>query len=263
MSFLYQARVPTRLPSFASRRLAESRGTEVRGSAAQYSLFTAPAPAGHRAGSLSAGPRPPLRPQPIRPPDRPPASAAATPPACGSRPGRSRCAASREQRLEALALEYLGDKGAPGNEYGAGEVQRQLHQVHGPRLVHRAIPLILGAMSESTTSTPLPPISGRSLKTVFCKVALNKIDTGNAVHGQDVRGDHPPVIPTSCAATCDQPPGALPRSTTVMPGESAGPAPAVRAACSRRGSDSRHGAPAARRGRRDVRAARPCCWIVS
>ena len=42
--------------------------------------------------------------------------------------------------------------------------------------------------------------------------------TEEAVFEQILGAITRPRSPTSCAATCDQPPGALPRSTTVMPG---------------------------------------------
>jgi hypothetical protein len=60
------------------------------------------------------------------------------------------------------------------------------------------------------------------------EVALDEVDVGDRLHRQQVQRHDPPVQPgvagarEPLASTCDQLPGALPRSTIVMPGRMRG-----------------------------------------
>jgi hypothetical protein len=62
----------------------------------------------------------------------------------------------REQRAFGAALEYFGDKGAPGFENLRGDGECRLGERDNSRVVGRGVAVVDGAMSLSTTSAEPP-----------------------------------------------------------------------------------------------------------
>jgi hypothetical protein len=82
-----------------------------------------------------------------------------------------------QQRLEALALEYLGDKAAVGRTSNSPRSSASSTRYMARGWSTALIPLILGAMSEITIDTLTPNLAAYRVKyLLFGKVALDKID---------------------------------------------------------------------------------------
>jgi hypothetical protein len=82
------------------------------------------------------------------------------------------------------------------------------------------MPVMLGAMSEMMRSNFSPASHSITCPTIFSSVKspwMKSVFTTGSMGRISVASTRP-FLPTSLPATCDQPPGADPRSITRMPG---------------------------------------------
>ena len=122
----------------------------------------------------------------------------------------------------------LHRKAPPGDQHLAGELDRRLGQPHDAQMVGAGV---AGALRRHVGEHHVgPALAQQALAAAPGRVASMKSSCrnstpGDRLHRQEVDGDHlpfarpsPSTERTRSAATCAQPPGAAPRSTTRLPG---------------------------------------------
>ncbi|MNC50024.1 hypothetical protein D3C75_992420 [compost metagenome] len=98
--------------------------------------------------------------------------------------------------VEAFALEDLDQEVAARTQHAGGQIQGQLAQVHGARLVGRAYATHIGGHVGNHKVDRMLADRLEDLREhhIVGEVALDEGDIGDAVHRQDVRGDQAPLV---------------------------------------------------------------------
>ena len=147
-------------------------------------------------------------------------SGSATHPACARRPARSDRAQPLQERRKPAPWNALTRSFPPGFRCSRAKSSASSPRCDAPRLVAAAIPDRLGDMSESTRSTRSPPSAcstSRSTASSLKSPRTTVTPGTGAISSRSTAIDLSASARPSRAATCDQPPGAAPRSTTLCP----------------------------------------------
>jgi hypothetical protein len=126
-----------------------------------------------------------------------------------------------EPRVGARALEHLGDEGGAGLERLAHGVERELEEVDRRGLVGRVDAGDVGrdVRDDQVELAAAQPAQQLLDDRLVGEVALDEIDVVGSAPSAGCRWRAPCGPRRSCRlSTCDQPPGAEPRSMMRMPG---------------------------------------------
>src|SRR6185312_14282437 len=130
------------------------------------------------------------------------------------------CTQAAQIIVKTDSLEQLDQKGAAWLEPLPTEIQRQLGQGHRPDLVGQRHTTHIGGQIAQYKIQPMPPSRASSSRRTDSsrKSPCRKSTPAMLCIGRISSANTLPLSPSRLRTSCDQLPGAAPRSTTLMPG---------------------------------------------
>ena len=129
-------------------------------------------------------------------------------------PNRARTA--RTNGSKPSPWNHLDQEIAAGDEHPAGEIERELGEVHGPRLVDGFMPpMWVPDRKYKVRPGRADAVEQPGERRIVQKVALDDVDARDWLHGEAVDRDHPRPAPAHHVLRPGA--GAAPRSTAVHP----------------------------------------------